>query len=328
MKTRVYGTLGPQCCTQERIAHMFEMGMCGMRLNLSHVSLQDSQDWLNVFRAAAQKAGVQAELLIDMKGPELRIGVIDPALTLQPEDVVVLGKDIPVEEKVREQLLISDQILLDDGKILLDVIGVDEHLITCKVVRPGVLTSKKSLAVVGRSLDMPVLTESDVQNLKHAKEFGVTGIMQPFVRTKEDLMALRKELEMLDCGDLRVFAKIENEEGFRNLESLLPYCDEIIVARGDLANSVGLVNVICIQYQIEDICKRCGKEYMIVTQMLDSMISKPVPTRAEVSDVYGAVYRGCHSIMLTGETAGGKYPEEAMQYFTDVAKVAESGQML
>lgn len=324
MKTRVYGTLGPQCCTQERIAHMFKMGMCGMRLNLSHVSLQDSQAWLDIFHAAAKEAGVQAELLIDMKGPELRIGVMESALSLNKDDLVILGKDIPVEERVLVQLQEGDHILLDDGKILVSVQSKNCKEVQCKVLRPGVLTSKKSLAVVGRSLNMPVLTDSDIENLKHAKEYGVTGIMQPFVRTKEDLISLKAELDRLDCADIRVFAKIENEEGFNNLESLLPYCDEIIVARGDLANSVGLVNVIAVQYQIETLCKQHNKEYMIVTQMLDSMIAKPVPTRAEVSDVYGAVYRGCHSIMLTGETASGAYPEEAMQYFTDIAKVAES----
>lgn len=323
MKTHVYGTLGPACCTEERIAHMFAMGMCGMRLNLSHVNLSESQKWLSAFHRAEEKAGIHAELLIDMKGPELRIGALKQELNLQENDHVILGKDIPVEAKILAQLLDTDQILLDDGKILLQVESTGDT-VACKVLRPGMLSSKKSLAVVGRSLQMPVLTESDIENLKNAKQYGVTGIMQPFVRSEADLIQLHEELDALDCSFLRVFAKIENEEGYKNLPSLLPHCDEIIVARGDLANSVGLVNVSSVQEEIEKICNEHQKDYMIVTQMLDSMITRPVPTRAEVNDIYWAVKRGAHSIMLTGETASGKYPEEAMRYFVDVAKTAES----
>ena len=324
MKTHVYGTLGPACCNEEMISHMFEMGMCGMRLNLSHVNLTDSTKWLQEFHLAEAKVGIHAELLIDMKGPELRIGNLETALNLNKGQEVSLGKEIPVEPKILHQLEVNDQILLDDGKILLQAIEAKEESVRCIVIREGKLTSKKSLAVIGRSLNMPVLTSSDIENLKNAKKYGVTGIMQPFVRTKSDLIQLRKELDHLGCSDLRVFAKIENEEGFKNLQSLLPYCDEIIVARGDLANSVGLVCVAAVQKEIEEICERCNKEYMIVTQMLDSMMVRPVPTRAEVNDIYWAVQRGAHSIMLTGETASGAYPTEAMRYFTDIAKIAES----
>ena len=323
MKTHVYGTLGPVCCNEETISHMFELGMCGMRLNLSHVNLTECNVWLDAFHTAAKHAGIVPELLIDMKGPELRIGSLPEGMDLKQNDEIVLGKDIPVEEKVLCQLLEHDQILLDDGKILLEVLSVEKKHVCCKVLREGFLSSKKSLAVVGRSLNMPVLTQSDVENLRHAREYGVTGIMQPFVRTQKDLLDLRNELERLNCSDLRVFAKIENEEGYKNLESLLPYCDEIIVARGDLANSVGLVNIAFVQREIEKICQSHNKPYMIVTQMLDSMISRPVPTRAEVNDIYWAVSRGAHSIMLTGETASGKYPIEAMRYFTEIAKKAE-----
>ena len=324
MNTHVYGTLGPACCSEEMISHMFEMGMCGMRLNLSHVNLADSQKWLSAFHKAEAKAGIHAELLIDMKGPELRIGTLSSTLLLEEGNNVILGKDIPVEDKILQQLNVQDEILLDDGKILLQVSQIIEGNPTCVVLRGGELSSKKSLAVVGRSLQMPVLTDSDIENLKHANEFGVTGIMQPFVRTQADLIQLHEELDRLGCSNLRVFAKIENEEGFHNLQELLPHCDEIIVARGDLANSVGLIEVARVQKEIEDICAAGKKDYMIVTQMLDSMISRPVPTRAEVNDIYWAIQRGAHSIMLTGETASGKYPAEAMRYFTDIAKVAES----
>ena len=145
--------------------------------------------------------------------------------------------------------------------------------------------------------------------------------MQPFVRNKEDLINVRNTLKELDL-DLRIFAKIENQSGVDQLEELIPYCDEIIIARGDLGSNIGLIHLPRVQHYIQDICKKYYKPYMVVTQMLDSMNNKPIPTRAEVTDIYEAVNQGAYSIMLTGETASGKYPVEAMHYFCEVAKTA------
>ena len=315
MELKIYGTLGPSCASCKVLKEMFKEGMTGIRLNLSHMSLEDASAWLKEYHLAADK---DAELLIDMQGPELRIGKLEEAIVL--ENIVVLEDQIPMPSIVLDALTIGQEILLDDGKLSLTVLNKEKKT-TCKVNRGGVLTSSKSITLPGKVINTPTLTKQDLENLKHAKECGVTGIMQPFVRNKEDLINVRNTLKELDL-DLRIFAKIENQSGVDQLESLIPYCDEIIIARGDLGSNIGLVNLPKTQHYIQDICKKHHKPYMVVTQMLDSMIHNPVPTRAEVTDIYEAVIQGAYSIMLTGETAGGKYPVEAMHYFVQVAKSA------
>lgn len=311
---KIYGTLGPSCCKEDMIKRLIDVGMTGMRLNLSHMSLQQASDWLQQFHKAANK---DTELLIDMQGPELRIGKLEKPMYIN--DYIHLS-DLPIPSSVLNQLSIGQEILLDDGKISLEVIEMDADIL-CKVNRSGTLTSNKSISLPNIIIDSPTLTEMDIENLKHAKEYGVTGIMQPFVRNAQDLINVRNTLKELDL-DLRIFAKIENQSGVDQLESLIPYCDEIIIARGDLGSNIGLIKLPATQHYIQDLCKKHHKPYMVVTQMLDSMIKNPVPTRAEVTDIYEAVNQGAYSIMLTGETASGLYPLEAMTYFVEVAKTA------
>lgn len=323
MKTLdIYGTLGPSLCTEEMLHEMFTMGMSGVRLNLSHVDLVDCEEWLGAFHRAADKAGVQPKLLIDMKGPELRIGKLEEAMMLQEGQDIVLGTIIPLPVQVFGYVKAGQQLLLDDGRILLEVKSVNDDHMQCSVLHGGVLKSGKSLALVDGQIPMPTLTESDIRNLKAAKKAGVTGIMQPFVRNAQDLIKVKEILREIGAEDLEVFAKIENMDGVNHLEELLPYCDQIVIARGDLGNAMPLWDLPAIQKKIQDTCKAHKVPYMVVTQMLDSMIEHPVPTRAEVSDIFHAVYHGASSIMLTGETAAGKYPLEAMKYFVQTARSA------
>lgn len=316
----IYGTLGPSCCRKEILMEMFRSGMNGMRLNLSHVNLDECENWLQAFHEAADECGVDAKLLIDMKGPELRIGKLKRPLELKENERIYL-KTIPFPEIVYKYITKGQQILLDDGTILLEVED-DERDVVCKVVRGGILKSSKSIALPGTDIYPPTLTESDLHNLSLATNYGVSGIMQPFVRNAQDLMTIKETLNQLGADKLKVYAKIENMDGVNHLTELLPYCDHVIIARGDLGNAMPLYELPAIQKQIQDLCKAHHKPYMVVTQMLHSMHEHAVPTRAEVSDVFYAVYHGASSIMLTGETAAGKYPIEAMKYFVNTAKSA------
>ncbi|MCF0106512.1 MAG: pyruvate kinase [Holdemanella sp.] len=316
-KLKVYGTLGPSCHTKDVLIPMFECGMTGVRLNLSHVDLEDVKDWVDEFHKASKEANVEAELLVDMQGPEIRLGRLEEPIGLNKGDTINIY-ELPIPDVIIPFLKKDQILLMDDGKITLKM--MDDRM--AEVIVEGVLLSSKSIALPGVTVNTPTLTLKDVENLKHCTEYGVTGIMQPFVRDKEDLMAVKDMLHALNLDDIRVFAKIENMQGYKQLEELLPYCDEIIIARGDLGNATTLPVLPSVQRKIETICKKNHKPYMIVTEMLYSMISKPTPTRAEVSDIYHAVYNGASSIMLTGEVAAGKYPIEAMEMFTDCAKVA------
>ena len=318
----IYGTLGPSLHTQDALYEMLCMGMNGVRLNLSHVVLTDCEEWLYAYQKAQEQAGVQAKLLIDMKGPELRVGRLREPVLLEERQTVELGKDIPIPVELLAHTAVQQRLLLDDGRILLEVKQVREDALLCTVLHGGVLKSGKSLALVNGHIELPTLTESDIRNLKAARQYGVTGIMQPFVRNAQDLITVKETLKSIGNPDLQVYAKIENMEGVAHLKELFPYCDQIVIARGDLGNAMPLWELPAVQKRIQDICRVHSMPYMVVTQMLDSMMEHPVPTRAEVSDIFHAVYHGASSIMLTGETAAGKYPREAMKYFSETAKSA------
>lgn len=315
-KLNIFGTLGPSCKDEEILYKMFLAGMTGIRLNLSHVDLEDVQEWLDHFHQAAKSANVNPDLLIDMQGPELRIGKVN--LDLKKDEIINIH-DIPMPMHIYDAMHSNQIVLLDDGKIKLEVIDED---LNCKVLQEGLLISNKSIALPGVEMNLPTLTSRDIQNIVVAKEFGVTGLMQPFVRDKEDLINVKNTLKQANSEHIKVYAKIENQSGVEQIESLIPYCDEIIIARGDLGNSVTLPKLPSVQRYLENVCKKYNMPYMVVTEMLYSMQQRQVPTRAEVSDIYHAVFNGASSIMLTGETAAGKYPVEAMKMFADCANIA------
>ena len=322
MKTlEIYGTLGPSCKDKDTILKMMEAGMNGMRLNLSHCNLWDKEDWIENFHLAKKEANIEANLLIDMKGPELRVGTSNKDMHLL-EDTTITFTSPFIPKEIMQNACIKDILLIDDGKIRLEVEKNNGTFLWCKTLTGGTLKDRKSIAIEGKSITGNVLSENDIANLKEAKKYGVTGIMQPFVRSAQDLMKVKEVLESVHAQNLKIYAKIENKEGFEALPTLFPYCDMIIIARGDLGNAYGLAKLPVIQHKIETLCKENKMPYMVVTQMLDSMSENKVPTRAEVSDIFHAVYHGASSIMLTGETANGKYPIEAMTYFTQCAKEA------
>ena len=340
MRTKVYGTVGPACCDTEMLVKLFEAGMTGIRINLSHVNLVEVTDWIENIRTAYARvkkenpAQPELEMLIDLIGPEMRLGELLTERKINAGDkltVMAEGKtnlfdptELAVPAPVFEKLTEGTSLLIDDGKILLEVEEKRARAAECVVVRGGTLRSEKSVAIPGVVFETPTLTESDIDNIRRAKEYGITGVMLPFVRGKEDLCNLEGALEAAGAKDMRVFAKIENLLGVEKVEELLPFCDEIIVARGDLGNAMPLWKLPVVQANIAKICNEAGKPFMIVTQMLSSMENSAVPTRAEVSDIYRAVSEGAASVMLTAETAIGKYPVESVEYMVQTVKAAEA----
>lgn len=366
-KLNIYGTLGPSCADKSILIDMFRAGMTGIRLNLSHCTLPDREDWLAHFYEASDELHILPDFLVDLQGPELRIGQVYKPLILKKDDLVDLvplssfstreGRRSPSEahadtagfsgrnttENDRSSslcipcpdILFSSRkegeiIKLDDGKIRLTLVSIiprdsesgPEMSIDgarCRVLTEGVLTSGKSIAIEGLSVPLPSLTDQDREMIRLLGRYRVTGVMQPFVRTKDDLIALREELAQAGLDHVKVFAKIETEEGADHLMDFLPYCDEVVIARGDLGNAIPLPRLPVVQKQLSSICRMARKPFMVVTQMLASMEENPLPSRAEVSDIANAVLDGASSIMLTGETAAGKYPVEAMEYFCRTA---------
>ena len=320
---KIYGTLGPHCCNVETLRAMFDAGMTGVRLNLSHITLHDAAQEIENLHRAAALCGTAADLLIDMQGPELRIGALEAPLTLEEGQAVRLGAGgIPVPALVLPCLTHGQEILLDDGKLLLKVLDGDSQSARAEVLRGGSLSSSKSLALPGCSLHPPTLTQMDMENLSQAVSYGVTGVMQPFVRDMADLETVRAALYRFGGKGIRLFAKIENQEGVRNLDELIPACDEIVIARGDLGNAMPLWELPRVQKEISKKCRDTGRDFMVVTQMLYTMEHSAVPTRAEVSDIFNAVCDGAASVMVTGETAMGDYPVEAIRYLSKTANEA------
>lgn len=349
MHTKIYGTIGPACQDTDTLVRLFEEGMTGIRLNLSHTSLRDASDWIAQIHEAYRRCrgcreerrseirSEMPEILMDLQGPELRIGKLRTARELTEGDGITLVADgknnlfdpteIPVPEILLQHMKPGQEVLLDDGKILLKIEELfrvrDGFVAETKVARGGKLSGQKSIALPGTSIHPPTLTESDLRNISDANQYGITGVMLPFVRNQEDLKNLKQELIKENAGNIKIFAKIENMDGVERLPELLPHCDEIVIARGDLGNAMPLWELPVVQARIAAACREAGKPFMVVTQMLASMEEKQVPTRAEVSDIFRAVFEGASSVMLTGETAAGAYPVEAMRYMVNTVRAAE-----
>ena len=329
--TEIFGTLGPACAQADILEKMFLEGMTGMRLNLSHTNLRESESLIQYFHQAAQRAGVRPELLIDMQGPEIRIGELCEPLQLKESKELTLTDQsaaksdagaIPVADSVLSVLEAGDHILLDDGKFELVVTSVKPQIAVC-VLRGGILQEKKSLKVVDKQIPGPVLTEQDRENIRMAKDYGVTALMQPFVTKGTQLSEVKSVLWEHGMTDIRIFAKIENCEGIRQIRNIIPYADVIVIARGDLGNDMPLWELPSAQHRLSEICRNEGKPFLVVTQMLASMVRHPYPTRAEVSDIFHAVLDGAGAVMVTNETAVGKYPVEVIRYLKKTVQEAE-----
>ena len=316
---RYYATLGPSCCDTAALAALLRRGVTGFRLNLSHTPLAARTDWIAALHEAERKTGLRAQLMIDLRGPEVRIGDMPAPLPLAEGAAVTLGADIPVDGDVLDALRPGMTVLLDDGAMALTVVdgGV------CRVTRGGTLTGHKSLTLEGVDLRRPALCEADLADLSQAAALGVNAVMQPFVRSADNLRVVRQTMAENGLADAELFAKVENQPGLDALPDWLALCDVVTIARGDLGSSLPLERLPAAQKHIAALCRSRGKPFLVVTQLLHSMIDHPSPTRAEVLDIYNAVLDGADCLMLTGETAQGRYPLESADWLIRVAQEAE-----
>lgn len=316
---RYYATLGPSCCDTAALSALLRRGVTGFRLNLSHTPLAARTDWIAALHEAERKTGLRAQLMIDLRGPEVRIGSLPAPLPLAEGAAVTLGADIPVDGDVLDALRPGMTVLLDDGAMALTVVdgGV------CRVTRGGTLTGHKSLTLEGVDLRRPALCGADLADLSQAAALGVNAVMQPFVRSAGDLRVVRQTMAENGLADAELFAKVENQPGLDALPDWLALCDVVTIARGDLGSSLPLERLPAAQKHIAALCRSRGKPFLVVTQLLHSMIDHPSPTRAEVLDIYNAVLDGADCLMLTGETAQGRYPLESADWLIRVAQEAE-----
>ena len=323
---KTYATLGPQCCEAETLSAMLRLGLTGFRLNLSHRTLADCKKWTDALRAAGEAAGVRPELIIDLRGSELRLGDLTRPIILHSGDTVRFGKmGLPLlDDDILTALRPGQQLLIDDGAIELTVESHDGATAVCRCLRGGLLEGRKSIALPGVEIPRPAVSQADRADLAAARAHGVTAVMQPFVRSRSDLMQVRQTLRESGLDDLHVFAKVEDAEGVNTVGDWMDLCDVVTVARGDLGSNLCLYDLPRAQKKIAAQCRAAGKDFLVVTHLLQSMVHAPVPTRAEVTDIYNACLDGAAALMLTGETAQGEHGVEAVRILLEMARRGEA----
>ena len=332
-KTKIICTLGPAVDSEDMIRALIRGGMNAARFNFSHGSHPEHLERLNRLKAVRDSMGRPVATILDTKGPEIRIRSFaeksvalnaGDAFTLTTEDVVGDSTRVCVTyENLHEELSPGQEILIDDGLVALRVAEIVGREIRCTVENGGTLSANKSINIPGVHIRLPALTEKDIADLKFAVENDFDYIAASFVRRAADVEAMRQVLRDFGGEDIRIIAKIENQEGVDNLDEILAAADGIMVARGDLGVEISAARVPILQKRMIRKGMQAGKPVITATQMLDSMMRNPRPTRAEVSDVANAVFDGTSCVMLSGETAGGKYPLESLQAMTGIVTEAE-----
>ena len=323
---KTYATLGPACCEVDTLSAMLRLGLTGFRLNLSHRTLSDCKAWTDALRTAGEAVGVRPELIIDLRGAELRLGSLTRPLLLRTGDTIRFGKmGLPLlDDDILAALRPGQQILIDDGAMELTVESHDGETAVCRCLRGGTLEGKKSITLPGIDIPRPAVSEADHADLAVARQHGVTAVMQPFVRSRACLEEVRAALAQHDLADLTVFAKVEDAEGVATVSDWMDLCDVVTIARGDLGSNLCLYDLPRAQKKIAAACRDAGKDFLVVTHLLQSMIHSPVPTRAEVTDIYNACLDGAACLMLTGETAQGAYGIDAVKVLLEVARRGEA----
>ncbi|GGF92269.1 pyruvate kinase [Paenibacillus aceti] len=333
-KTKIVCTIGPSSESLENTKKLITAGMNVARLNFSHGDFEEHGNRIKTIRQASQELGKTIAILLDTKGPEIRTGklkeeplelVQDEFITLTTEEILgdknrisVTYKELPGDVKV------GSTILIDDGLIGLAVEEIQGTEIKCRIVNGGTIKSKKGVNVPGVNISLPGITEKDANDIKFGIEQGIDFIAASFVRKASDVLEIRKLLESNNATHIQIISKIENQQGVDNLDEILEVSDGLMVARGDLGVEIPAEDVPLVQKLMIEKCNRAGKPVITATQMLDSMQRNPRPTRAEASDVANAILDGTDAIMLSGETAAGKYPVESVQTMSRIAEKAES----
>ena len=330
-KTKIICTLGPAVEDEKTMLKLALSGMDVARLNFSHGSHEEHLKRVNLLKKIRKKINKPIALLLDTKGPEIRLGTFENGgITLKANDKFILTTKECVGNQERAFITYSnlpavikrgDRILIDDGLVELVIEDFNEVDIVCRVMNSGVIKDKKSVNVPGAKLDMPYLSEKDVKDILFAIEHDFDYIAASFTRRAADIIDIRNLLEENGGSDIQIIAKIENAEGLENIDEILMASDGIMVARGDMGVEIDYNELPRIQKLLIKKAISHGKKSITATQMLDSMISKPRPTRAEINDVANAIYDGTSALMLSGETSIGQYPVESV---ITMAKIAES----
>ena len=332
-KTKIICTLGPAVDSVEAISELLRRGMNGARFNFSHGSHESQLATLRRLEAAMADTGIAAAKILDTKGPEIRIrSFVDRAVmledgaefTLCTEDVPGTPEQVSVTyANLAAELHPGSPVLLDDGLVRMEVLRIEGSRIVCTVKKGGRLSNSKSINLPGTFIQLPALTEKDRQDLAFAVAHDFDYIAASFVRSAADVRELRSTLDALGGKRIRIISKIENQQGVDNMDEILALSDGIMVARGDLGVEIPAARVPLVQKKLISVCRNCGKLGIVATQMLDSMIHNPVPTRAEVSDVANAVFDNASCVMLSGETANGEYPLESLDTMREIIEEAE-----
>lgn len=335
-KTKIVCTIGPASESVEKLTQLIEAGMNVARLNFSHGDHEEHGARIRNIREAAKQTGKTVAILLDTKGPEIRTNnMVDGAIELVAgNDVIVSMTEVEgtVDKfSITYPGLIDDvnegsKILLDDGLIGLEVTKIDRNAgeIHTKILNTGTLKNKKGVNVPGVSVNLPGITEKDANDIIFGIEQGIDFIAASFVRRASDVLEIRRLLEEHNATHIHIIPKIENQEGVDKIDEILEISDGLMVARGDLGVEIPAEEVPLVQKSLIKKCNAQGKPVITATQMLDSMQRNPRPTRAEASDVANAIFDGTDAIMLSGETAAGVYPVEAVQTMHNIASRAES----
>ena len=334
-KTKIICTLGPAVDSDERITQIINAGMDCARLNFSHGTHEEQEVRLNRVRRIAGELNRHIPILLDTKGPEIRLKDFENGSVVVEKGSLFTfdtDKETPgtkeriglTYDKLAKNVEVGTRILVDDGKIELKVTAIKGSKVICKVVTGGKLSNHKSINIPNVEIPMPYLNDVDKSDLLFGIEHNVEYIAASFVRCADDLKKLRKFLKDNGGQDIKVISKIENGQGINNFDEILELSDGIMVARGDMGVEINFEKIPAIQKMMIEKCNREGKIVVTATQMLESMTENPRPTRAEVSDVANAIYDGTTVIMLSGESAAGRHPVEAVRTMANIAVNAEN----
>ena len=332
-KTKIICTIGPASESEDMIRELCKAGMNVARLNFSHGSHEEHKARVERIKKVRTELDLPIAIMLDTKGPEYRIGVFEnhkveindgDRFTFTTDEIVGDNTKVSVSYKnLAKELNVGDTILVNNGLIELRVVNTTEKEIECDVIIGGVLSDRKSMAFPGKHIHQEYLSDKDKEDLLFAIENDVDFIACSFVSVRKDLVAVHEFLDANGGGDISLIAKIENQSGYDNIETISELCSGIMVARGDMGVEIPFERLPAIQKDLITKCRMLGKRVITATEMLESMINNPRPTRAEASDVANAVYDGTSAIMLSGETAAGHYPIQAVATMAKIAETTE-----
>ncbi|CAM1350842.1 pyruvate kinase [Tenacibaculum insulae] len=337
-KTKIVATLGPATNTKEILAEMAANGVNVFRINFSHADYENVKERIKFIREINEERGYNVAILADLQGPKLRVGVMNDGVELKAGDTFTFTteqcegtkeKAFMTYQRFPKDVKVGEQILVDDGKLLFEVTATDKKVaVETKVIVGGPLKSKKGVNLPNTNISLPALTEKDKKDVVFALEQEVDWVALSFVRTPEDLRILRDLIKQKSRYRVPVIAKIEKPEAVENIDALIPYCDGLMVARGDLGVEVPMQDVPLIQKMLVRRAKQARIPVIIATQMMETMIENAVPTRAEVNDVANSIMDGADAVMLSGETSVGKHPIRVIQKMTEIIGSVEYSDLI